>query len=88
MLAIDKAHDLNGQVQDLCHNCDVVWEGKTLGFKCVITGDEKNMHAGNPSSKSKCWICEGDDGLAIFVGDMKEGVRWGAYLSASQPGGE
>ena len=38
MLAMDKAHDLNGQVQDLCHNCDIVWEGKTLGFKCVITG--------------------------------------------------
>ena len=22
MLAMDKAHDLNGQVQDLCHNCN------------------------------------------------------------------
>ena len=41
MLAMDKAHDLNGQVQDLCHNCDIVWEGKTLGFKCVITRDGK-----------------------------------------------
>ena len=77
MLAMDKSHDLNGQVQDLCHNCDIVWEGKTLGFKCVITGDGKNMHAGNRSSKSKCWICEEDNGL-----DMNGGVRcqWGAYL--------
>ena len=80
MLAMDKAHDLNGQVQDLCHNCDIVWKGKTLGFKCVITGDRKNMHAGNPSSKFKCWTCEEENGLACFVGDMKGGVRWGAYL--------
>ena len=48
MLAMDKAHDLNGQVQDLCHNYNIVWEGKTLWVKCVITGDGKNMHAGNP----------------------------------------
>ena len=80
MLAMETAHDLNGQVQDLCHNCDIVWEGKTLGFKCVITGDGKNMHAGNPSSKSKCWICEEDNGLAFFVGDMKGGLRCCAYL--------
>ena len=87
MLAMDKAHDLNGQVQDLCHNCDIVWEGKTLGFKCVITGDGNNMHAGNPSSKSKCWICEEDNSLAFFVGDMKGGVRWGAYLRCIATGG-
>ena len=67
--------------------CDIVWEGKTLGFKCVITGDGKNMHAGNPSSKSKCWICEEDNSLAFFVGDMKGGVRWGAYLRCIPTGG-
>ena len=48
MLAMDKAHDLNGQVQDLCHNCDIVWEGKTLGFKCVITGMGKICMPGTP----------------------------------------
>ena len=87
MLAMDKARDLNGQVQDLCHDCGIVLEGKTLGFKCVITGDRKNMHAANPSSKSKCWICEEDNGLAIFVGDMNGGVRWGAYLRYIPTGG-
>ena len=45
------------------------------------------MHAGNPSSKSKCWICEEDNGLAFFVGDMKGGVRWGAYLRCIPTGG-
>ena len=87
MLSMDKAHDLNGQVRDLCHNYDIVWEGKTLGFKCVIPGDGKDMHAGNPSSKSKCWICEKDNGLAFFVGDMKAGMRWGAYLRCIPTGG-
>ena len=88
MLAMDKAHDLNGQVQDLCHNCDIVWEGKTLGFKCVITGDGTNMHAGNPSSKSKCWICEEDNGLSLFVGDMNGGVEVGCLPQVHPNRGE
>ena len=87
MLAMDKAYDLNGQVQDSCHNRDIVWEGKSLGFKCVIRGGGKNMYAGNPSSKSRCWICEQDNSLASFVGDMKGGVRWGAYLRCNPTGG-
>ena len=87
MLATDKAHDLSGQVRQLCQNCDVVWQGKTLGFKCVITGDRKNMHARNPSSKSKCWICEEDGGLPFFVGDMAGEVRWGAYFRFIPIGG-
>ena len=45
------------------------------------------MHARNPFSESKCWICEDDNGLACFVGDMKGGVRWGAYLRCIPTGG-
>ena len=45
------------------------------------------MHAGNPSSESKCRTCEEDNGLSFFVGDMNGGVRWGTYLRCIPPGG-
>ena len=75
MLAMDNPHDLSGQVRELCQSCDIIWHGNTLRFKYVIIGDGKNMHVGNPSSKSKCCICEEDGGLAFLVGQMSGEVR-------------
>ena len=43
---IDTRHDLAAFRSKLAnvswlrsYNCDIVWEGKILGFKCVITGE-------------------------------------------------
>ena len=79
LLAMDATHGLNEQVADLDAKEDVVWQGKVLGFLCIITGDGKNLLAGNPSGVSKCWVCDNDQSLVLFTGSM-DGVRWGAYL--------
>ena len=79
LLAMDATHGLNEQVADLEANEDVVWQGNVLGFSCIITGDGKNLLAGNLSRVSKCWICDDDQSLLLFTGCM-DGVRWGAYL--------
>ena len=79
LMAMDATHGLNEQVADLEANEDVVWQGNVLGFSCIITGDGKNLLAGNPSRVSKCWICDDDQSLLLFTGCM-DGVRWGAYL--------
>ena len=79
LLAMDATHGLNEQVADLEANEDVVWQGNVLGFSCIITGDGKNLLAGNPSRVSKCWICDDDQSLLLFTGCM-DGVRWGVYL--------
>ena len=76
----DKATDLNGQIEYLETNYNVVLTGgQTMGFECFLPGDGKGMQVGNYSHDSKCWTCEDMDSL-----EPNDNVtalpRWGAFL--------
>ena len=61
---MDQAADLNGQIEYLEINCNVVMTGgQTMVFECFLTGDGKGMHVCNDSPDSKCWTCEDMDSL-------------------------
>ena len=64
LCGMDQAADLNGQIEYLETNCNVVLTGgQTMGFGCFPTGDGKGMQVNNYSLDSKCWTCEDMDSL-------------------------
>ena len=65
LCGMDQAADLNGQVEYLETNRNLILTGaRTMGFECFLTGDGKGMQVSNYSPTSKCWTCEDIDPLA------------------------
>ena len=70
----------NDQVAHVEKVTNLLVERKNISFECAITGDGKNMHAGNPCNTSKCWICIHDAPLEALFETDNILVRSGAYL--------
>ena len=80
--AVDRLAHLNGEVQYLERDCDVMWGGKRYRFQVILTGDGKLMMMSNPGHK--CWWCPNLDSMEPST-SSKVLCRWGAFLTCLRP---